>query len=341
MSLKLLKPRSFWPGLSLRAAKRQAILFGCFILAGSSTLAAPGEYAECRGEIIAAETGQSLSFEELAHRLQAVDVVLFGEVHGVSQHARASACVVTVLADGERPAGLVMEMFSTGDQPAIDLYRKDNPEHAAGLASALDWWKRGWPAFESWLPLVDRAFGLRVDLIGGDIGASALETGARLSFERRLGSDLAAVRKAWTAAMERAHCGLIDRKEAARLGERQIKRDLSMADQAIATQRRLSNRTKKSAAVLVHAGRGHVRKDRSLYRALIRQTENGEPSGLEVVSIGALTETEAPGTQDRGAHDYFWITGDAGPGGKACDVFGQAGISEADTGGRQGEGRAQ
>ena len=339
MILKPLKQRSFFPGLSLRAAKRQAVLFGCFVLAGSSALATPGGYSECRGEIVSAETGQSQSFEELAHSLQIADVVLFGEVHGVAQHARASACVMTALTDGERPAGLVMEMFSTGDQPAIDLYRKNNPEHAAGLAGALEWWKRGWPAFESWLPLVDRAFGLRVDLVGGDIGASALEAGTRLSFERRLGSDLAAIRKAWTAAMERAHCGLINRKEAARLGERQIERDLSMADQAIATQRRLSNRTRKSAAVLVHAGRGHVRKDRSLYRALIRQTENGEPSGLEVVSIGALTETEAPGTQDSGAHDYFWITGDAGPGGKACDVFGQAGIRETDTDGQQGEGR--
>ncbi|MDO9415815.1 ChaN family lipoprotein [Pararhizobium sp.] len=289
------------------------MLAACCVVPDVSSAAAPGQYSDCGGSVTSASTGESLAFAALAERLKKADIVLFGEVHGVREHAAASACVLSMLADNGRPTGLVMEIFSTGGQTAIDRYRNDNPEDAAGLGVALEWWKRGWPAFDHWFALLDRAFALKVDIAGGDMG-----DGDRLDPDQRLGANLAAVRSSWTAAMEQAHCGLLDRQEAARLGDQQIQRDLSMAQRALTLRARLSDTWKASAAVLVHAGRGHVRKDRSLFKALGQEADASVSP--KIISIGAFGAEDEQATRDSRVFDYIWTAVEPVVGQSGCSL---------------------
>lgn len=268
---------------------------------GKPVLAEPGLYAECEGRIVRASTGEHVDFAAIASELAVADFVLFGERHGVREHATASACVLSALARENRPTALVMEMFFRDDQSAIDTWREAHPENAAGLGTKLEWWTRGWPAFDSWLPLLNRAFGLRVPLLGGDLsGGDATERTVsaddRAMIAQRLGNPAGAIQTSWQEAMMTAHCGLLAPEEAGKLGLHQIRRDLSMADVALAAG------TKKTA-VLIQTGRGHSRKDRSLYAAI-----NQEASG-SVVSIGAFTVSEKIKPADRDVHDFLWIAG--------------------------------
>lgn len=290
--------------LGMQIGSRARLFFlalGLWSASGTPAGGYPGAYADCPGMVVSTETGETLAFDALAERVRDAGVVLFGEVHGVPEHARASACLLSMLAEGSRPAGLVVEILSVDDQPVVDRYRRENPENAAGLGVVLQWWKRGWPAFEHWLALFDRAFSLRIDIKGGDAGEGSVS-----SPEPWLGGHLTAVRASWASAMKRAYCELIDSKEAARLGEQQIMRDLSMAERAIALHTRLAARSKTDPAVLVHAGRGHVRKDRSLFHALMQQAD-AKPG--KIVVIGAFSAVDAKAMRETDEFDFVWVAG--------------------------------
>lgn len=268
---------------------------------GAPVQAVPGVHAGCKGRIVHVSTGEEVDFPTIASELAEADFVLFGERHGVREHAQASACVLNAMAADDRRVALVMEMLSRDDQRVIDTWRRVHPENAAGLGARLQWWKRGWPAFNNWLPLLDRAFGLRIPLFGGDLpagasGPRAMTSEERTMMARHLGDAAGAIESSWQAAMFAAHCELVAADEASRLAQHQVRRDLSMAEVARTAWR-------NSQAVLIQTGRGHSRKDRSLHRALHHGL------AVSVVSIGAFTEGEKILASDRDAHDFLWIIG--------------------------------
>ncbi len=270
-------------------------------------LAEPGLYARCEeGRIVRAATGVEMDFSSLAPELAEAGFVLFGERHGVRAHAEASACVLSAMAADRRPVVLVMEMLSRDDQDAIDGWRRAHPENAAGLGAELKWWQRGWPPFDSWLPLIGRAFGLRVPLYGGDLPAREsqprdLTREERTALLQRLGEGSEAILENWRAAMHAAHCGLLSPQEAERLGLHQVRRDLSIADAALVA-------AAGGGAVLLEVGRGHSRKDRSLHAVLASGSAGGPKS--TTLSIGAFTTNEAITPADRAAHDFLWVVGE-------------------------------
>lgn len=264
--------------------------------------AAPGEFSECSGAIEEAASGRAVTFMQLAGRVAEADHVLFGERHGVKAQATASSCILSAMARDDRPVSIVMEMLSRDDDGTIERYRRNHPETPAGLGVELRWWTRGWPAFDNWLPLVERAFSLRAPLLGGDLPEGDARPRKLTPQEgeaaaRRLGSDVPAIHDSWKRAMVAAHCGLIPPAQAEIDAGHQIRRDLSMADSA--GKARASNHR-----VLLQVGRGHSRKDRSLYRAL----SHGKAS---VLSVGAFVEGETVGQEERKLYDYLWIVGKA------------------------------
>ncbi|MBB4321513.1 putative iron-regulated protein [Agrobacterium tumefaciens] len=243
-----------------------------------------------------------ISFADLAGRISKVDYVLFGERHGVREQAVASSCVLSAMAKDDRPVTVVMEMLSRDDDAAIALYRKNHPETPAGLGVELKWWTRGWPAFDNWLPLVERTFSLRIPLHGGDLAekdgrTGELTPGEKKAIRKRLGAAETAVRESWTKAMMAAHCGLIPDRQAAMNADHQIRRDLSMADAA-------EQAGMLKHGVLLQVGRGHGRKDRSLYQALAR-------ADASVLTVGAFAEGENITDEERRLYDYLWIVGKA------------------------------
>ncbi|MBB4487541.1 ChaN family lipoprotein [Agrobacterium radiobacter] len=274
---------------------------GWLSIAGQG-LAAPGEFKDCPGRIEEVSSSSPISFADLAGRISKVDYVLFGERHGVREQAVASSCVLSAMAKDDRPVTVVMEMLSRDDDAAIALYRKNHPETPAGLGVELKWWTRGWPAFDNWLPLVERTFSLRIPLHGGDLAekdgrTGELTPGEKKAIRKRLGAAETAVRESWTKAMMAAHCGLIPDRQAAMNADHQIRRDLSMADAA-------EQAGMLKHGVLLQVGRGHGRKDRSLYQALAR-------ADASVLTVGAFAEGENITDEERRLYDYLWIVGKA------------------------------
>ncbi|MCZ7447868.1 ChaN family lipoprotein [Agrobacterium rhizogenes] len=264
--------------------------------------AAPGEFRECPGRIEDASGKRTVSFADLASRLGKVDYLLFGERHGVREQAVASSCVLSAMAKDERPVTLVMEMLSRDDDTLIARYRENHPETPAGLGTELKWWTRGWPSFDNWLPLIERAFSLRLPLRGGDLAEKDGRTGQltpneKKAIRKRLGAAETAVRESWTKAMVAAHCGLISTTQAGLNADRQVLRDFSLAD-AAQEARALKQ------GVLLQVGRGHGRKDRSLYHVLAQ-------GDVSVLTIGAFAEGEKIGDEERKLYDYLWIVGKA------------------------------
>lgn len=265
-------------------------------------LAAPGGFNDCKGRIEEVSSSSPISFADLAGRLGKVDYLLFGERHGVREQAVASSCVLSAMAKDDRRVTVVMEMLSRDDDAAIARYRENHPETPAGLGAELKWWTRGWPAFDNWLPLVQRVFSLRVPLRGGDLAendgpAGKLTSEEKKVIRKRLGAAETAVRESWKKAMMAAHCGLISDRQAALNADHQIRRDLSMANAA-------EQAGMLKHGVLLQVGRGHSRKDRSLYQALAR-------ADTSVLTVGAFAEGEEITGEERRLYDYLWIVGKA------------------------------
>lgn len=303
---KIFRPMSHVAGVAAGAT----VLAICLAMGAS---AAPGEHADCRGRVVDTATGRDVSYADLARQLQGVDFVAFGERHGVRAHAAASACVLQMLAL-KRPAALVMEMLSVDDQPVIDAWRNARPESAGGLGGELQWWQRGWPAFDSWLPLLDRAFSLRVPVLGGDLPdgdqslhASVIPEDGEIVLAR-LGPSRQAISASWERAMAEAHCGLAPPDQVEALAMMQIRRDFSIAGIA-------RSALKQGGAVLIETGRGHARKDRSLVAVLGAEPIEGSEGvkRARVVSIGAFTSDEMVEDETTAAkrplYDYVWIAG--------------------------------
>lgn len=279
--------------------------FAIALVAGSvSAHAVPGRYAECAGHIIDA-SGADADFNSLVDKVKNANFILFGERHGVRQQAVASACIMSALNDNARPVALVMEMFSTDDDRVIERYRTIHPESPAGLGVALEWWKRGWPAFDNWHPLIDRAFSLRVPIAGGDLAGKdsaprKLNQREVRQLRARLGNAEPAIRKSWHDAMATAHCEMLSDEATDVMAGHQMRRDQSIAKAA-------DDIRTEGGAVLVEVGRGHSRKDRSLYRLL---SGSAEAAG-SVISVGAFATGEEVRSDDLKAHDFIWLAGEA------------------------------
>ncbi|WP_425073507.1 ChaN family lipoprotein [Sagittula sp. S175] len=121
------------------------------------------------GEILETATGEALTFTDLLDRLEQADTILIGERHGFAPHQDRVALILEELALRGRFPTLALEMLEPAQMPALDTYRKNNPEYVGGLGAALNWSESGWPSWHFYEPIFRAAFRAKLDILAADM----------------------------------------------------------------------------------------------------------------------------------------------------------------------------
>ncbi|HSG94176.1 MAG TPA: ChaN family lipoprotein, partial [Afifellaceae bacterium] len=105
----------------------------------------------------------------LSGAVLAADYVLLGEIHTNPDHHLIQAMLIDgLVAKGRRPA-VVFEMIPAGLQTKLDEHLAANPDDAAGLGAALEWEKRGWPAWSMYRPVAEASLAAGLAIKAGDL----------------------------------------------------------------------------------------------------------------------------------------------------------------------------
>lgn len=280
-----------------------AILF----VVSSPTLNAEVEHLStpslCQGKIYRVADKSVIDITELGAAIAEAKVVVFGERHSSIEHSVASGCVLHQLAQASPKISVIMQVISSSYSEKIAEFRRSGSLDAAGLGVYLEWWVSGWPSFINWVPLISEAFNDGLAIYGGDLPLNDNKTrkispGELAELQAKLGPKFDSILSGWQKSLTEAHCGLISQKEAQKLAEHQIRRDVwttSVANQLLETGEK----------VYLHVNRGHARRDRSLVGALEQITDK------KIISVGAVWKDEEIIARSWKAFDYIFVTGDA------------------------------
>ena len=239
--------------------------------------------------------------------LGASPILLIGETHGREAHQNWQADLLLQLAIEGRYPAVVMEHLRPEMAAVLDEFRALNPERAAGLAVALEWWDTGWPAWSFYEPVFDRIWQLKLEVRAGDFDLAVMEDLAEQlaatpntndqsqtlinlplwNEPRLLESVLSpeAVATSWRETIERSHCGFLEPERAPLLVARQMIRDENMG-QAVA-----DTALQSPDGVVLFAGSAHTRLSRGVAYHLL---ELGFASD-DILSVGLIEhETDDP-----------------------------------------------
>ncbi|MBF0333080.1 MAG: ChaN family lipoprotein [Alphaproteobacteria bacterium] len=234
--------------------------------------------------------------EELAQAAAQADFLLLGEAHDNPDHHALQAWMVrAVAALGRRPA-VAFEMLDSSQAPALASHLASAPGDAAGLGSAVDWTKTGWPDWSTYQPIAQAALDHRLAIVTANLPRDevrrVMKEGARpdgltvAELPPPLHADLA-------DEIRHGHCGHMPESMVAPMVAMQLVRDALMA-RALVQGAALPG---SDSAVLI-AGSGHVRADRGVPWQL-RETAPGR--------VFALAFTEArPESDDPAAYGANW-----------------------------------
>jgi uncharacterized iron-regulated protein len=294
-------------GSSGRSA--QIVKPGALRLAAGLALASMAWIAGCaapsngepQGErILEVRTGRWIAPAELELALERADYVLLGETHDNPHHHRLQAELLDSLSRAPSRPALVMEMFDTDDQQALDARRAAGGD-ADALARAGGMEAKQW-RWDLYRPLVDLALKRELPLAAANLsrqrardvvgkGLDVLPEASRLELEDTWNAQREA---ALGGEIRIAHCGELPEAMLPGMVRAQRARDAVMADVMLRFAR----------AVLI-AGRGHARNDYGVPVYLHRRSPRST-----VVSVG-FTERQ-PGaaleSKDMAAFDYVWPT---------------------------------
>lgn len=212
--------------------------------------------------------------EEIAEKALAAGIVVLGETHDNPDHHALQAWVVRrVTAAGRRPVA-AFEMMETTQQAALDAHLAD----LDGLGAAVEWEKRGWPAWSLYRPIAQAVLAAGGGLVAAnlplsdtrDIGKTleTADTRARYGLDEPLAP---ATEAAMAQEIRTAHCDLLPDSAVTRMVRVQRARDAALAE-AVALQ---ASRPEVGPVVLI-AGSGHGRLDRGA-PARMRQMVPGVP----------------------------------------------------------------
>ena len=257
--------------------------------------------------------------------------VLLGEKHDNADHHRIQAWLVAeMFAAGGRPA-VAFEMFTSGQQAALDAHLAARPRDAAGIGAALGWAETGWPDWSLYQPIAQAALDGGAALLAADLpralrrrlardGISALGAArvAALGLDRPLPEDLAGNLRQEIAE---SHCGQLPESMIGPMATVMTARDAQMAS----ALRRGAALAGHDGAVLI-AGKGHTRNDRGVPFQLRR-----EDAAAAIVSLGLFEVAE--GAREPAAYaaflgtavlpfDFVWFTPIADPE-NPCTKFAQ------------------
>ncbi len=265
--------------------------------------------------------------EAVVAALSQARYVLLGEKHDNADHHRIQAWLVAqMIAAGRRPA-LAFEMFTSDQQAALDAHLAAQPGHAAGIGTAVNWAKSGWPDWEHYQPIAQAALDGGAVLLAADLpralrralaraGVSALgaERVAALGLDRPLPEDLIAPLREDIAI---SHCGQLPESMIGPMVTVMTARDAHMAD----VLRRGAQRAGRDGAILI-TGKGHARNDRAVPFHLRRGDGAASIVSIGLVEVAeGLTEppayAEFLGADSHGSgtlpFDFVWFTPVADP----------------------------
>jgi uncharacterized iron-regulated protein len=266
------------------------------------------------GQIWDVAAGTFIDRTTLVDRLRHGRFVLLGEKHDNPDHHRLQAWVLRALIEAGRRPAVGFEMFTVADAPAIARQLAAHPGDAGGLAEAVNWQRRGWPAWAMYQPIAEAALQANLPIVATNLapdmvqalghgGAEALDSPvvAQLGLDRPLTSDTQA---AMAEEIRQAHCGQASEPRIHAMILVQRARDAQMAERLVAAGQ-------SDGAVLI-AGAGHVRQDYGIPTYLARK----QP-GVSVISVAFLEvspELREPAAyaarfdQQALPFDFVWLT---------------------------------
>jgi len=301
---------------SARAARRSLLalaLAACAAGPGGTT--GPGH--PLAGRIWQVSEARFASEAELMGVLAARRYVLLGEVHDNAEHHRLQSRVIEGLAArGRRPA-LVLEMIRRGDQAeALEAALSKPGVSAADVRRAVDWDASGWPAWELYAPVFERALARGLPIVAGDLSTAerkALRSGgiaalapadvASLGLDTPLPPE---TRATLEADLREGHCNLLPESSLPAMIDFQRARDARLARSLVDAAR-----PDPDGAVLV-AGAGHVRLDTGVPRYLARFDPGASLASVGLVEVRAGESDPAHDLAGRfdgpAPFDYVWFT---------------------------------
>jgi uncharacterized iron-regulated protein len=284
---------------------------GCSVTPWKSTF---GRNHPLSGRIWDVSSGRFIDRQSLVTRLARANFVLLGERHDNPDHHQLQADILrSLIALGRRPA-VGFEMFGLDDATAIANHLAAAPNDAAGLGTAVNWNKRGWPDWAMYQPIAEAALQAKLRIVATNLplatarkmsrdGLAALEPSVRraLSLDRPLSDAMFAP---MAADLRNSHCGYASEESVKAMVGVQRARDAQMAQSLIAAG-------DPDGAILV-AGAGHVRND---YGIPVYLTQKAP--GKQVISIAFFEVVDQkPEPQyyalvypnGRLPFDYVWFT---------------------------------
>ena len=182
-------------------------------------------------------------------------IIALGEQHDQVAHHEWEAQTVKQLAAQQRLAALVIEMAPAGGSTASLPQTATDEE----VQQALQWQSggagSGWP-WKDYGPMVMNAVRAGVPVLGGNLPRAQMK---QVMGDARYDSHLPA--DGWQQqldAIKDGHCGLLPESQFAPMARIQLARDESMAR---ITANAVQQQARPGQAVLLVAGRGHVRSD--------------------------------------------------------------------------------
>lgn len=265
------------------------------------------------GRVWDVAAGKFIDRKTIEMRLARADFLLLGEKHDNPDHHRLQAEVLrSVIAAGRRPA-VGFEMFSLDEAAAIAKHLARAPNDAAGLGSAVNWDKSGWPAWAMYQPIAAAALAAKLPIVAANLSAAAARKisreGAALdpSQRRELGLDRPlpdAILARMANDIRSSHCGYGTEQGVNAMVTVQRARDAHMAHRLVAG-------ATADGAVLI-AGSGHARSDYGVPIYLAATVP-----GKRVVSIAFIEVEESkhepleyaqPSPGSPAPFDYLWFT---------------------------------
>jgi uncharacterized iron-regulated protein len=299
-----------------------AALVVLWVLWTGPAAAAPGEPWQARlgqdhplvGRIWDVAAARFIDPTTLTQRLASGRFVLLGEKHDNPDHHRLQAWVLQAMIEAGRRPAVGFEMFSLDDAPALARHLAHHPKDAAGLGEAVNWSRRGWPAWALYQPIAEVALQAGLRLVATNLSTATAGALGRNSpqavdaelikqwqLDRALPPDVLA---AMATDMREGHCGYATEERLGAMIRVQRARDAQMAASLVAAGQ-------ADGAVLI-AGAGHVRRDYGVPVALSQQAP-----GATVISVAFLEVRQghddplAYASRFHGAtfpFDYVWFT---------------------------------
>ena len=141
-----------------------SILIGC-AAAPPKLLVRDTEQRFSEGMIISAETGQTVSFDEMLADLAASRVIFVGERHTDAAHHRIQLKIIKAVAEIHSNLAVGMEMFDITYQPVLDRWSAGELEQEAFLEK-VQWYANWRYDFNLYKDILDFVKESRVRLVG-------------------------------------------------------------------------------------------------------------------------------------------------------------------------------